>query len=116
MFEGRWFISWRGAAQALEASWIYRMNPLSWKGKRSRRLVRPSTIAGGFIGSGDNTPSVISVRLLSYREVPIDASWIAIGFAGRVAPFGFRGGYDGIRLLFGEADGFPEWSQTGLAR
>lgn len=96
----------------LEGSpWIYRNEIRSMEGETVEGgLVRAVDYRGRFIGIGViNTASVISVRLLSYREVPIDASWIADRVRRAVA---YRSGFrrsdtDGIRLLFGEADGLP---------
>ncbi len=96
----------------LEGSpWIYRNEIRAIEGEPADGdLVRAVDYRGRFVGIGVfNSASVITVRLLSYREVPIDALWIAERVRRAVA---YRSGFrrsdtDGVRLVFGEADGLP---------
>lgn len=91
--------------------WIYRNEIASIDGEvEAGGLVRAVDFRGRRIGTGILNPdSVITVRLLSYRDVPIDAGFIRERVRRAVA---YREAFrrpdtDGIRLLFGEADGLP---------
>lgn len=91
--------------------WIYRNEIQAIEGEPiDGDLVRAVDYRGRLIGLGIiNTASVITVRLLSYREVAIDAAWIAERVRRAVAYRAIfrRSDTDGVRLLFGEADGLP---------
>ena len=91
--------------------WIYRNEIQAIEGEVTEGgLVRAVDYRGRFIGIGlVNTASIITVRLLAYDDVAIDSEFIA----GRVLKAtAYRRAYrrpdtDGMRLLFGEADGLP---------
>lgn len=91
--------------------WVYRNEIESIEGEGvDGGLARVVDARGRWIGLGlVNTASVITVRLLSYRDEPIDEEWMRQRVRRAVAyraPFR-RADTDGARLLFGEADDLP---------
>ena len=91
--------------------WIYRNEIQAIEGDVTEGgLVQAVDFRGRRIGTGlINTASIITVRLLSYEDVAIDAEFIA-GRVRRATEYRrafARPDTDGVRLLFGEADGLP---------